>query len=93
MGKVNVRFYGAAIEAAKRQTETEVDASSVRELLAKLASNYGDSFKRTVLDSNGGPQEFVNIFVNDTDIRHLKDLETKLEEGDVVLILPAVAGG
>lgn len=93
MGKVMVKFYGAAIEAAKRQAETQIDASSVRELLAKLSENYGDSFKQKVLDSNGAPQAFVNVFVNNTDIRHLEELETLLKDGDEVLILPAVAGG
>ncbi len=93
MGKVNVKFYGAAMDAAKQQAETVVDASSVGELLTKLANHYGDAFKKKVLDSTGGPQAFVNVFVNNTDIRHLKDLETPLREGDEVLILPAVAGG
>jgi MoaD family protein len=93
MGKVNVKFFGAAIEAAKRETETEVDASNVRELLDRLADDFGDSFKQKILDSKGGPQSFVNVFVNDKDIRHLKDLQTPLNDGDEVLILPAVAGG
>jgi molybdopterin converting factor small subunit len=51
------------------------------------------SFRDEVLDSNGGLQGFVNLFVNNTDIRHLKDCETPLKEGDEVLLLPAVAGG
>ncbi|MGA2790003.1 MAG: MoaD family protein [Candidatus Bathyarchaeia archaeon] len=93
MGKVNVKFFGAAIEAAKRQSETEVDASNVRELLDRLSDNFGDSFRKKVLDSQGRPQSFVNVFVNDKDIRHLNDLETPLNDGDEVLILPAVAGG
>jgi len=93
MGKVSVKFFGAAIEAARRQTETEVDASNVQELLNRLAEDFGDAFKQKVLDSRGGPQSFVNVFVNDKDIRHLKDLETPLNDGDEVLILPAVAGG
>jgi molybdopterin synthase sulfur carrier subunit len=93
MAKVNVKFYGAVIEAAKHQRTAEVNASNVRELLKNLADRYGDSFKEKVLDSKGEPQAFVNIFVNNTDIRHLKDLETPLNEGDEILILPAVAGG
>jgi molybdopterin synthase sulfur carrier subunit len=93
MAKVNVKFYGALVEAAKQQKTAAVNASNVRELLASLADTYGDTFKQRVLDSKGEPQAFVNIFVNNTDIRQLKDLETPLNEGDEVLILPAVAGG
>ena len=93
MARVNVKLYGALVEAAKQQKTTEVNASNVRELLISLADSFGDSFKQRVLDSKGGTQEFVNVFVNNTDIRHLKDLETPLKEGDEVLILPSVAGG
>ncbi len=93
MGQVTVKLYGAAVEAAKQQTEMEVDASNVRELLSRLCENFGDSFKRKILDSNGAPQSFVNVYVNNTDIRHLNDVETELKDGDEVLILPAVAGG
>lgn len=93
MGKVTVKFYGVAVEAAKRDKETVTDASTVRELLAKLSDNYGDTFRQKVLDGKGGPQAFVNVLVNNTDIRHLKDLETPLNDGDKVLILPVVAGG
>jgi MoaD family protein len=93
MGKGNVRFFGAAIEAAKRKPETEVNAQDLRELLNTLSESFGDSFKEQILDSTGKPQPFVNIFVNDKDIRHLEQLETKLNDGDEVLIVPAIAGG
>jgi MoaD family protein len=93
MGKVNVRFFGPAIEAARRQSETQVNAPNLRELLNALSESFGDSFKQKILDATGKPQPFVNIFINDKDIRHLEDLETKLEDGDEVLILPAIAGG
>ena len=93
MGKVNVKFFGAVVEAANRKTDVEVNATSVRDLLTKLSSDFGEPFKQRILDANGGPQAFVNIFVNNSDIRLLKELETLLNDGDEVLILPAVAGG
>lgn len=93
MSKVNVKFFGAAIEVAKRQPETEVNARDVRQLLDVLSEQFGESFKQKMLDPTGKPQPFVNIFVNDKDIRHLELLETELRDGDEVLILPAVAGG
>ncbi len=93
MGLVHVMFFGAVIEAARRQSETQVSASTVRELFAKLSNDYGGPFKEKLLDSADAPQPFVNVYVNNTDIRHLKELETPLKDGDEVLILPAVAGG
>lgn len=88
-----MKFFGAVIEAAKRQAATEVNAQDLRELLNALSESFGDSFKERVLDPTGRPQPFVNIFVNDKDIRHLDNLKTKLKDGDEVLILPAIAGG
>lgn len=48
---------------------------------------------RTELLEDGQPRRFVNIYVNDEDIRYLDRLETSVRDGDVVSILPAVAGG
>jgi MoaD family protein len=48
---------------------------------------------RGQLFENGQPRRFVNIYVNDEDIRYLDKLDTSLHDGDVVSILPAVAGG
>ena len=93
MAKVNVKFYGVLVESARNQKDTKADAGTVRELLNHLADNYGDAFKQRVLDTNGEPQQFINVFVNNQDIRHLKNAETSLKEGDEVLIIPAVAGG
>ena len=46
-----------------------------------------------LVDSTGALHKFVNVYVNDDDIRYLEQLDTKLAVGDVVSILPAVAGG
>ena len=43
--------------------------------------------------SEGGLNRFVNVYVNDDDIRYLEQLDTKVGDGDVISILPAVAGG
>ena len=93
MGKVNVKFYGVLVEAARHQKEIKVDATNISEVLGRLADEYGDSFKQRVIGANGEPQQYVNIFVNNTDIRHLENVKTPLSEGDEVLIIPAVAGG
>ncbi len=50
-------------------------------------------FKQEIMTEEGQIRKFVNIYVNDEDIRYLQSLQTTLEEGDSVAILPAVAGG
>lgn len=93
MGKVSVKFFGAIIDIAKRQTVNEIDASNLRQLFDKLSESLGSVFRQRILDSTGQPQTFVNIFLNDKDIRHLSGLDTPLNDGDEILILPAIAGG
>ena len=73
--------------------ERAVDAagSDVRALISDLESNYAGIAERLVDD--GQVRRFVNIYVNDEDIRFTGGLETNLSDGDTVVILPAVAGG
>jgi MoaD family protein len=90
---VKVKFFGLIVEAAGKQTQAQAKAATVRELLQNLSVEHGETFKKKLFDSNGELQGFVNVFVNNTDIRHIKELETPLKDGDEVLILPEVAGG
>jgi molybdopterin converting factor small subunit len=50
-------------------------------------------FAGQLLEPTGDQRRFVNIYVNDEDVRYLNGLETPVAEGDVISILPAVAGG
>ena len=69
-----------------------VEGRTVGQILDHLEAKYPD-FKNRVLDEEGKLRLFVNIFVNDEDIRFLKELETPVADGDTITILPAVAGG
>jgi molybdopterin synthase sulfur carrier subunit len=64
---------------------------SVRDVLDDLESRY-PGFKDLVM-ANGQLHRFVNIYLNDEDIRFLEQLDTPLSEGDTLSILPALAGG
>ena len=73
----------------KRSVQAE--GASVRELLDDLDSRYPGFKKQIVTD--GQIHRFVNIYLNDEDIRFLDKLDTPLKEGDTLSILPALAGG
>ena len=73
------------------QAEVEVDGSNVGEALDAVFAAYGDLRERITED--GTLRRFVNVYVSGEDIRFQQGLETELEEGDEVTILPAVAGG
>jgi len=70
----------------------EAEGKTVRELIDDLERRYA-GMKARLCDENGEVRRFVNIFVNDEDIRFLKGLDTELKEGDEVSIIPAIAGG
>ena len=73
----------------KRSVEAE--GGSVRELLDDLDRRY-PGFKGQIV-TDGQIHRFVNIYLNDEDIRFLDRLDTPLKEGDTLSILPALAGG
>ena len=74
------------------QTEVEVDAATVGELVDNLESTYA-GIKEKLVDENGEIRRYVNIYVNDEDIRFLDGSETSLSSGDSLSIVPAIAGG
>lgn len=69
-----------------------VDAASVREVLAELARRH-PGLGRRVLDDDGSLRRHVNVFVGSEEIRALNGIDTALHDGDVVAVIPAVAGG
>jgi sulfur-carrier protein len=73
------------------QAEVEVEGSNVGEALDAVFAAYGDLRERITQD--GTLRRFVNVYVSGEDIRFQQGLETEINEGDEVTILPAVAGG
>jgi sulfur-carrier protein len=73
------------------EAEVEVEGGNVGEALDAVFDAYGDLRERITQD--GTLRRFVNVYVSGEDIRFQQGLETELEEGDEVTILPAVAGG
>ncbi len=74
------------------QGEVQVQASTIKEAIEKLEEAY-PGFKERLVDEQGEVRRFVNLYLNDEDIRFLKGLDTELKDGDVLSIVPAIAGG
>jgi sulfur-carrier protein len=66
--------------------------NSVRELLASLTTQFPELGKR-LFKTEGELNRFINIYVNDEDIRFDRNLDTPIKSGDEVSIVPAIAGG
>jgi adenylyltransferase/sulfurtransferase len=77
---------------AGKQESVEVQAATVGEALSGLTSKFGD-LKKHLLTEEGKLRSFVNVYVNDEDIRYLQKDQTQVREGDTISIVPSIAGG
>src|SRR5579884_3569944 len=75
-----------------KRDAVELNGSTVGEVLTTLTSQYGD-LRRHLYNDQGKLRSFVNVYVNDEDIRYLQKDETPLKDSDTVSIVPSIAGG
>ncbi len=74
------------------KAEVQAEGGTLREVIEGLASQNAD-IKNRLLDETGELRRFVNVYVNEEDVRFLQKLDTPLKDGDEVSIVPAIAGG
>lgn len=89
---IKVRIPTPLRPLTKGQGEVETKASSVVEMIETLNCAH-PGIKDRLCDETGELRRFVNIYVNEEDIRFLNGKETSLKDGDEVSIVPAIAGG
>jgi len=70
----------------------EINAATIGEAITELQNRFPGIQERLV-DDKGEVRRFVNVYVNEEDIRFLKNRETPLKDGDEISIIPAIAGG
>jgi len=75
------------------EKKVPIEAGGLTEAFSKISENMGDEFKRRVLNDDGTPRSLINIYINGKNAKFSGGMETKLNDGDDVYILPAVAGG
>src|SRR5262249_14217424 len=74
------------------QASVTVEAAQIGEALANLTSQFPE-LRKHLYDANGKLRSFVNIYVNDEDIRYLQKEDTAIKESDEISIIPSIAGG
>ena len=74
------------------EKEVPADGSNVGEVLRAVASAHPDT-ERQMFQEDGSLNRYVNVYLNDEDVRVLDGLDTQVEDADTVMILPAMAGG
>jgi sulfur-carrier protein len=89
---IKVRIPTPLRPLTKGQGEVEAKAGNITEMIETLNSAH-PGLKDRLCDHTGELRRFVNIYVNEEDIRFLKGKDTSLKDGDEVSIVPAIAGG
>ena len=89
---VSVRIPTVLRNLTGEKDRLDVDAQTVDDLIAKMDADH-PGIKERLCDEAGKLRRFVNIFVGDEDIRFLDGQSTELKDGEVVDIVPAIAGG
>ncbi|HCJ67773.1 MAG TPA: molybdopterin synthase sulfur carrier subunit [Elusimicrobia bacterium] len=74
------------------RTKVEIEGNTVQDLIEDLEKQFPGT-KERLCDESGKIRRFINIYVNEKDIRFLENEDTKLKDGDEVSIIPAIAGG
>ena len=69
-----------------------VNAATIGDAINELQTRY-PGIKERLLDDSGAVRRFVNVYLNEEDIRFLQNQQTKLKDGDEISIIPAIAGG
>ncbi len=89
---VEVRLPTVLRAQAGGASVVNVDGATIGEILAKLVAEH-PGMAGQVLTEDGTLHRFVNVYVDDDDVRYLQGLDTPVADGAEVSILPAVAGG
>lgn len=77
---------------AGKQSSVEFEAATVGEALSRLSTQFEELRKHLYTDE-GRIRSFVNVYLNDDDIRYLEKENTRIKDGDTISIVPSIAGG
>lgn len=89
---VKVRIPTPLMKLTNDQSEVTAEGATISAIFDNLESQF-NGIKERICEENGSPRRFINIYVNEEDIRFLDGEKTAVKEGDEISIIPAIAGG
>ncbi len=89
---ITVRIPSPLQKLTKNQEEVKAEGANVKEVIDSLEKQF-PGIKARICDEKGNIRKFVNIYVNEEDVRFLQRDKTTVKAGDEVSIIPAIAGG
>lgn len=89
---IKVRIPTPLRKLTNGESEVEANGADISELIDDLEKSY-PGIKSKLCEENGNVRKFLNIYLNDDDIRFMDSLATEVREGDNISLIPAIAGG
>ena len=89
---IKVRIPTPLMKLTDNQSEVSAEGETIADIINNLENQF-NGIKDRICEENGSPRRFINIYVNEEDIRFLEGEKTTVKDGDEISIIPAIAGG
>ena len=89
---IKVRIPTPLMKLTDNQSEVSAEGETISEIINNLEKQF-NGIKDRICEENGAPRRFINIYINEEDIRFLEGEKTTVKDGDEISIIPAIAGG
>ena len=89
---IKVRIPTPLMKLTDNQSEVSAEGATISDIINNLENQF-NGIKDRICEENGAPRRFINIYVNEEDIRFLEGEKTAVKDGDEISIIPAIAGG
>ena len=89
---IKVRIPTPLMKLTDNQSEVSAEGETISDIINNLENQF-NGIKDRICEENGAPRRFINIYINEEDIRFLVGDKTAVKDGDEISIIPAIAGG
>ena len=89
---IKVRIPTPLMKLTDNQSEVSAEGETISEIINNLENQFS-GIKDRICEESGAPRRFINIYINEEDIRFLEGEKTAVKDGDEISIIPAIAGG
>ena len=89
---IKVRIPTPLMKLTDNQSEVSAEGETISDIINNLENQF-NGIKDRICEENGTPRRFINIYINEEDIRFLEGERTAVKDGDEISIIPAIAGG
>ena len=89
---IKVRIPTPLMKLTDNQSEVSAEGKTISDIINNLENQF-NGIKDRICEENGSPRRFINIYINEEDIRFLEGEMTGVKDGDEISIIPAIAGG